>query len=677
MQNNKSVIHHALIYFITFITAIIPVLFLPITQEFFTTNKFYMLAFGMLIALAILTIQMVFSKSIKWERKPYDGAVLLLIIGVALSLLIVTPNKVEGVLSPNFGLASVMSLSLLYFFLSRFNSHEKKTVFNALAITTSLAAIVSIVFFFKPFANVSLPAYITFLKNPYFTLLGTPLETMLFIGFFLTYALVVLFNEKAGDRKHNNTLLITVAVTTFISILMLAYNLFKPQTGTAGQALLMLPPFRLSWYAAVEILKTPLSAIFGVGIGNFSALFTAVKDGLYNQTSLWQVETFALSRSAMLHILTETGILTFVAFALIVYQLVKSTFFGQHKSLLNKALVIYILAVLALFPLSLPILFLFFLVISHVMGDYSAQSENHVDTYNSIETSAVLPLHIALILISIVFIGISGYVVGRGYIAEFYFKKSLDGFTANNARALYDNQRNAIMNNPYLDKYRLSFGQTNLLIANNIAGKDKTKLTDADRQTIAQAIQAAISEAKAAVTLNPSRAANWENLAGTYRNVLTIAQGADVWTISAYQRAIILDPNNPVYRVGLGGVYYSLGNYNEAVKLFEQATALKSDWSNAHYNLAWASYQSGDYNRAASEMQTVTTLLDPVRDEADYKKAKQDLADFKAKIAKTDESKKPTTDLKETPKKLSLPTPPVATLSPKIELPKTASPEAK
>ena len=677
MQNNKSVIHHILIYFITFITAIIPVLFLPITQEFFTTNKFYMLAFGMLIALALLTIQMVFSKSIKWERKPYDGAVLLLVIGVALSLLIVTPNKVEGVLSPNFGLASVMSLSLLYFFLSRFNSHEKKTVFNALAITTSLAAIVSIVFFFKPFANVSLPAYITFLKNPYFTLLGTPLETMLFIGFFLTYALVVLFNEKAGERKHNNTLLITVAVTTFIAVLMLAYNLFKPQTGTAGQALLMLPPFRLSWYAAVEILKTPLSAIFGVGIGNFSALFTAVKDGLYNQTSLWQVETFALSRSAMLHILTETGILTFVAFALIVYQLVKSTFFGRHKSLLNKALVIYILAVLALFPLSLPILFLFFLVISHVMGDYSAQSENHVDTYNSIETSAVLPLHIALILISIVFIGISGYVVGRGYIAEFYFKKSLDGFTANNARALYDNQRNAIMNNPYLDKYRLSFGQTNLLIANNIAGKDKTKLTDADRQTIAQAIQAAISEAKAAVTLNPSRAANWENLAGTYRNVLTIAQGADVWTISAYQRAIILDPNNPVYRVGLGGVYYSLGNYNEAVKLFEQATALKSDWSNAHYNLAWASYQSGDYNRAASEMQTVTTLLDPVRDEADYKKAKQDLADFKAKIAKTDESNKPATDLKETPKKLSLPTPPVATLSPKIELPKTASPEAK
>ena len=246
MQNNKSVIHHILIYFITLMTAIIPVLFLPITQEFFTTNKFYMLAFGMLIALALLTIQMVFSKSIKWERKPYDGAVLLLVIGVALSLLIVTPSKVEGVLSPNFGLASVMSLSLLYFFLSRFNSHEKKTVFNALAITTSLAAIVSIVFFFKPFANVSLPAYITFLKNPYFTLLGTPLETMLFIGFFLTYALVVLFNEKAGERKHNNTLLITVAVTTFIAVIMLAYYLFKPQIGTAGQALLLLLHFSFS-----------------------------------------------------------------------------------------------------------------------------------------------------------------------------------------------------------------------------------------------------------------------------------------------------------------------------------------------------------------------------------------------------------------------------------------------
>lgn len=677
MQNNKSVIHTVLVYFLTIITVLTPVMFLPLTQEFFTTNKFYLLACGMLIALAIATVEAVFTKSMKWERKPYDSAILLLVIGVALSLLIVTPNKTEGILNPTFGLASILSLSILYFFLSRFNSHDKRTVFNGLAITASVAAAVSIIFFFKPFATVNLPVYFTFLKNPYFTLLGTPLETLLFIGFFLVYALVILFSEKTTDRKHNNTILIGVAVSSFIAVLMLAYTIFKPQTSTAGQALLILPPFRLSWYAAVEILKTPLSALFGVGISNFSALFTAVKDGLYNQSPLWQVETFALSRSALLHILTETGIITFVAFMLLVYQLVKSTFFGNHQSLLNRVIVVYVVAALALFPLSLPLLFLFFIVISHVAGDYAAQSENDVETYSTIETAAVLPLHIAMILVSIIFIGISGYIVGRGYLAELYFKKSLDGFTANNARALYDNQRTAISYNPYLDKYRLSFGQTNLLIANNIAGKDKTKLTDADRQTIAQAIQAAISEAKAAVTLNPSRAANWENLAATYRNVLTIAQGADVWTVSSYQRAIILDPNNPVYRVGLGGVYYSLGNYSEATKLFEQATALKSDWSNAHYNLAWASYQNGDYNRAAAEMQTVTTLLDPVRDEADYKKAQQDLADFKSKMTKTEEQKPATETLKETPKKLSLPTPPVATLSPKIELPETASPEAR
>ena len=82
--------------------------------------------------------------------------------------------------------------------------------------------------------------------------------------------------------------------------------------------------------------------------------------------------------------------------------------------------------------------------------------------------------------------------------------------------------------------------------------KKKPELSEADRQTISQAIQAAIEEAKATVTLNPQKAVNWENLASIYRNIINVAQGADSWTVSAYQRAIILGPQNPTYRVSLG-----------------------------------------------------------------------------------------------------------------------------
>ena len=239
----------------------------------------------------------------------------------------------------------------------------------------------------------------------------------------------------------------------------------------------------------------------------------------------------------------------------------------------------------------------------------------------------------------------SFYLLARAYLAEFYFKKSL---AVKNVKEIYDYQRLAIITNPFIERFRLSFSQTNLLIANSLAIKVNTpevepnlhdntsgvnELSAQDRQTISKAIQAAIEEAKAAVRLNEKRAANWENLAMVYRHLLNTADGADAWAISSYQRAIVLDPQNPKYRLDLGGVYYTLKNYDQAQRLFEQAASLKPDWPNAHYNLAWALFQKEDYQRAISEMQTVLSLLDKQKDKADYEKAKKDLKEFKLKIS--------------------------------------------
>jgi cytochrome c-type biogenesis protein CcmH/NrfG len=212
-----------------------------------------------------------------------------------------------------------------------------------------------------------------------------------------------------------------------------------------------------------------------------------------------------------------------------------------------------------------------------------------------------------------------------------------------------------------------------MLLANNLAAQKKDKLTDEDKQNINQAIQAAISEAKAAVALNPQKASNWENLAIIYRNILNVAQGADGWSVSAYQRAILLDPMNPTLRLNLGGIFYSLKEYSDASKIFEQVVGLKPDWSNAHYNLAWADFQQKDYQKAVQEMQNVLTLINDPKS-ADYKVAQKDLAEFKKQLPK-DEATPEATGSAQT-EQLSIPTPPAQSISPKIELPNTASPEA-
>ena len=115
-----------------------------------------------------------------------------------------------------------------------------------------------------------------------------------------------------------------------------------------------------------------------------------------------------------------------------------------------------------------------------------------------------------------------------------------------------------------------------------------------------------------------------------------------------------------------------MGNYDQAEQLFEQSASLKQDWANAHYNLAWAAYQKKDYQLAASEMQNVLTLVDPKSDKTDYDKAAQELEQFKKLLPKEGTAATQSAQ----PSQLTLPTP-APSISPKITLPKEASPEAK
>jgi len=284
-----------------------------------------------------------------------------------------------------------------------------------------------------------------------------------------------------------------------------------------------------------------------------------------------------------------------------------------------------------------------------------------------------VPIYIGTVVISFGIIIGTGYLLSRAYASEYFFKKSADGVVNNDIKKVYDNQRQAVILNPYIERFRSNFSQTNLLIANNLAQKKANTITEQDKQTITQAIQAAISEAKAVVALNPQKAENWQNLALIYLNIINAAQGADSWTISAYQRAILTDPQNPSYRVGLGGVYYSMKKYDDALKFFEQAISLKPDWPNSNYNYAWANFQVKNYPQAVNAMQNTLSLINPKTNKADYEKVQKELDDFKKMLPKEEEKKQGGN----TQSDLNLPTPPAAQISPMIELPKDASPEAK
>lgn len=630
---------------------LVPVFFLPVTQEYFITNKFYLLVFGILLLLLVSSFQILFSKKLTWSTKPLDLPVVLFIASASLSVVFSSANKIQALINPSVGLLVFLSLSVLYFFISR-NLETVKHWANVLTFSSFLLAVFAIAFFFEPFKKVNLSTALQFLKNPSFTPMGNQLDLVALLGFTLIIGFFWLIQKKKS-LIFNAVFL----VVNFLAIGLTAYSLFKNP--------LLLPPFSNSWFSALEVLKNAKTALFGAGIDNFAVIFTRVKDLSYNQTTLWQIPGFNVARNSILNIFTEMGLLGVVTFAFLIFygfKIVLSQLKNKHDYLLI-SLFSYLVICLLVLPPSLPIFFLFFVVLAVV-------SFENGQTNKEVELGEFPFVYFGIVLVMMAIVAVSGFLLGQSYLAEYKFKLAINALSTNNGQAVYDNIKAARTLNPYLEKYVVNFAQTNLLLADSIARKEASKITEADRQTIAQAVQAAISEAKELVRLNPDKATSYANLANIYQNIIPITTGADVWTISSYQRAIVLDPFNPVYRLNLGGVYYLLGRYGDAVNLFEQAISIKADWPNGFYNLAWGYYQNKEFDKAATAMQNVLKMLDKKTDPQDWNKANTDLTTFKNKLAAVE--KESTTS-----GNLNLPAKATKDLEPKLNLPPEASPGAK
>ncbi|MFH0773849.1 MAG: tetratricopeptide repeat protein [bacterium] len=648
-------------YVLSIFAFVVIIFFLPFTQDFFVTAKWYLVGFFALALLLSSIANFLFSKKVTWKKKEFDTPLTLFIIAGVLSVLFGSTNKVQALINPHFGLLTFVFLFIIYYYVSRSSKKlpSGKIILSIFSVLFSVTVLAETV----PFITSRLPGILPKFQNV--TLAGTLFDALVFLGLMAVVSLGDLL-KKENNVQRNIISFVGFVFTTLTAIVVL-FTLGKNSANIA------MPSFAHSWYSAVEVLKQPLTAFFGVGIDNFQSVFMKVKDVAYNTSPLWQIPSFSLSRTAAFHTMTEMGLLGLGSLSLILFFLVKKAF-SSEGSIVAKLVSLYFVGAFLLLPPSFLLFFLLFVWIG-------IEQSHHKSKELSFDFTEIVPAYAALVLVGIVGVGGGFFMLGRLYMSEYMFQKSL---TANNLKNVYETMRAAVSYNPYNERIRGNFAQVHLLIANTVAGqtkKDKDgkpQLSETDRQTVSQAIQAAIDEAKAVVALNPNKATNWELLATVYKSITGVVQGADTWTVSAYQRAIVLDSQNPTYRVALGGILYGYKQYDDAIRLFEQAMSLKPDWPNAEYNYAWAAYQKGDYVKAASAMQACVSLLNPKKDAADYKKASADLEEFKKKVpvetTQTQETGIDTTQQKES---LSLPPTSVPQVEPKISLPKTASPEAK
>ena len=649
-----------------------PAFFLPTTQEFFITNKSYLVLFGSLLVLATIAIQTLVQRKIYLIKSPFTRILLAFLLIRGITVFFASPNRVQALYSLPTGLMVFFGLILMYFMVIYVAGTQrmKIPIQQAFNIGGLVAAFAIIVFFFKPLQGVNLPPHLTFLQGDLFSPVGNALDTLLLLGFIFVGLGTKVFTSLKTKATQGAAKLAIVAVIIAIAGGIIGTAVVR--SNQSGQSL-QFPPLSLSWFAAIETLKTPQTALIGTGVDNFDSIFTLVKPATYNTTDLWQVN-FSLARSSILHIWVESGLLGLIALLLMfVYAIREVNGLLQGKDsdgTMYAVLGTYVGLALFLFPPSYIVLFMTFVYFAAL--SQKAMDHDH-ETVREIDLKSFAPVYIGVAIVLLGIIGGVGYYAGQAYAAQYYFKQSIDAIRTNDGQSVYSNLQRAVQIQPRNERLRAQFAQINLLLANNIARQEE--VTDEDRQAIAQFIQQAISEAKALVALNPVRASNWNTLAVIYRNIINVAQGADAWTVASYQEAIRRDPQNPQLRLNLGGVYYAGQNYDAAIQNFEQAVVLKPDWANAHYNLAWALFQSGDAQSAVAVMQNVLQLVDESSD--DYSTAQENLVLFNEGLeteATDSGSIEAPTNSGAPQQPLELPQEVEPLISPPIELPENSGP---
>jgi len=599
-------------YILLLVVFLFPLLTLPFFANAYDTTKLAVLVLGIVLVLIIKALKTVAKGSLEYSRGTFDLPVAIIVLAYLVSALVKTPNKMDALFLP--GTATfVVGAGLLYFLVNSLEGAGKKLAAGVFFFSGVVAALIGLLAFSGILAQISfLPA---FAKDTYFSPIGGQFPGALFFAVTALVGLGLILSEKdLAKRSFHGVSLLILGLGLAISV----YNSLpgKPNSPT-------LPPFAETWAVAVEAVKD--SPLVGVGPGNYLTAFNLYRPLSYNNTELWPLR-FTTGADFPLSVLTEAGLLGLVGFVLILSLLlrrVKTFKWGENlEETLNLSALILAIGLSLIFPVSPT-----FIVALFVLLAFSSRAVPlRVNLFSTGDTPSRLPAY----LIGIPLIAVSlalGYFAGRALLAEARFKSGLDALSKNDGTATYDSLRAAISLNPYVDRYRATYAQVNMAIARSLA--QKTDLTDTDRNVISQLIQQAIREGKATVTLNPQRAGNWEVLGRTYQAIMPFAKGADTFTVQTFTQAAALDPVNPNLRIALGGVYYALGRYDEAIRAFELAVLTKPDLANAHYNLAVALREKGEIERAIEQMNLVLSLVE--KDSSDYQLAKSELDNLEKK----------------------------------------------
>ncbi|MCL5439104.1 MAG: tetratricopeptide repeat protein [Patescibacteria group bacterium] len=636
------------IFFLAF-----PLVFTDITTDIFTLPKQLLLAGTVLISILILGAKMISDRALRFYRTPFDLPIFIFIIVLFLSS-IFSVNRYDSLIM----FIPLFLSVLLYYIITNLVRTESSVFFltSAFILGTLLSSILSSLSLFKIYV---LPFKYTYF--PSFNSFGSLLDQAIYIGLALIISISLAFycrqkNEEV-DKNEAIQRVIIFTTTSILLIIGLSITIYK---FLILQKILLLPLTTgvQTAFAAISQDSQRLfqSFFLGSGFGTYGTVFARFKQPAFNlDSTLWNLG-FLKSSSFVLELLATAGVLGVGAFVYLIIKIIKESD-GKKTIKQNFIFLAVIVAIILSFllPFTFPVQTAFFMILGLFAANQGLNSKN--PKFYEIELQFVafkkgiipflsLPvastpipsrastkiLPVTFFILCLILVGFMSILIGQYTIADALFQKSFIAASSNNGLQTYNNQVSAIKIFPYKDSYFRTYSQTNLALANSLlATQPKNSSISAEtQQTIYTLIQQSINSARTAVNISPSTATNWENLSSIYRSLIGFGQNAENFAIISEQQAIALSPNDPQGYLSLGGIYYQLGQWENAQRQFQIAVNLKPDYSNGYYNLGHALESKGDLEGALKQYETVKTLV--ATDKEGSKKITAEIEELKKKI---------------------------------------------
>ncbi len=590
------------------LVAAIPIIFVPFIQDFYDMGKWFIVATLGIVSLLLWVLQYLYTKrSLHVEYSSYVFGLFACTIVSLISVWFSSSNKVEAIMSP-FGPVMFASLLLLAFTISSFTTeqtrHHLRWFMYGSATVLSLIAVYQSIGIGK-----SMFPAVSFLSDPLWSPTGSSISTIGILSMILPMMLEDVYRQLHHKKEMHAAISIMMTLMTIVGIAVTCWQ-FLPHLKTT------VLPFSMGWAITLEILKNMKHTLIGTGAENFLTAFSLGRPQSYNMSPVWNIR-FTTNANMLFHMTTIYGLFGLASVILLAKSLIPS-----HKLSIESLSLYLAFAALLFAPPSIAVL----CAVTCIYVTSAHTQKQHI----TIRPISAVWAKLLIVCITLIVTGAAGYGLYRLYNAEHIFYSSLGKAKENNGTQTYNLQIKAIKANPYISRYHIIYSQTNLALAisltnavNQAAEKETPEQAKKDRELIAQLIQQSIREAKLATTLNPQNVLAWENLARIYNQLTEIAQGADTWTIASYNKAIELDPYNPILRMELGSVAMKKKQYTDAITLFQKSAALKQNYANAYYNLAYAYKANGDLANAISALKMTQSLLD--KTSADFEKVGKDI----------------------------------------------------